>query len=47
MIALVLTVLGALVRYKVLAIPALNAHSFEMMFIAAVLLIAGALFRGI
>lgn len=46
-IALVLTVLGALVRYKVLAIPALNAHSFEMMFIAALLLIAGALFRGI
>ena len=46
-IAVVLTLLAVVVRYKILAIPALNAHSFEMLLVAAVLLIVGALFRGI
>jgi hypothetical protein len=46
-IACVLTILAAIVHYKVVAIGALSAHSFEMLLVAAVLLIAGALFRGI
>lgn len=46
-VAVVLTLLGVLVRYKVVAIAALGAYSFEMVLIAAVLLIAGALLRGV
>ena len=46
-VALVLTLLAALVRYKLLAIPALSAHSFELLLAAAVLLIVGTLFRGV
>ena len=47
LIALVLTVLGALVKYKLVAIPAISAHSFELVLIGAVLLLAGALLRGV
>lgn len=46
-VAVVLTLLAALVHYKALAIPALSTHSFEVLLIGAVLLIAGALFRGV
>ena len=47
LVAVVLTLLGALVHYKVVAIGALAPHSFELMLVAAVLLIVGALFRGL
>ncbi|WP_375461287.1 hypothetical protein [uncultured Enterovirga sp.] len=46
-IATVLASLSALVRYKVVTIAALTPHTYEMMLIAAVMLIAAALFRGI
>lgn len=46
-VAVVLTLLAALVRYKVVAIAALAPHSFELLLVAAVLLIVGALFRGL
>lgn len=46
-VAVVLAVLSALMHYKVVTIAVLAPHGYEMMLIAAVLLIAGALFRGI
>ena len=46
-IALVLTALGALVHYRVVLVPALAGYSFEMVLCGAVLLIAGAMLRGI
>ena len=46
-VALVLTLLLALVHYKLLAIPAIAAHSYEVLLVGAILLIAGALFRGV
>lgn len=46
-IATVLAALSLLVRYKVLNLAALTPYTYEMMLISALLLIAGALFRGI
>lgn len=48
--AVVLTALGALLHYKLLAIRALGTlgtYSFEMVLIGALLLMAGALLRGV
>lgn len=46
-VAVVLAALSALLRYKLVTIAALAPHTYEMMLIAAVLLIVGVLFRGI
>ena len=46
-IASVRAILRALIRYEVVAIPALSRCSFEMALVAVLLLIAGALRRGI
>lgn len=46
-IAVVVAALSALVRYKVVSIAALNPHTYEMMLISVVLLVAGVLLRGL
>ena len=46
-IAVVLTILGALLRYRVITVSALGPYSFELVLAAAILLIAGALLRGV
>ena len=46
-IAVVLALLGALLRYRVIALSGLGQYSFELVLVAAVLLIAGALLRGV
>lgn len=45
--AAILAALSALVHYRVLVMPALNGLTYEMMLGAAILLIAGALLRGV
>lgn len=46
-IAVVLALLGALLRYRVIALNGLGQYSFELVLAAVVLLILGALLRGV
>lgn len=46
-IAVVLALLGALLRYRVIVLSGLGQYSFELVLVAAVLLIAGTLLRGV
>lgn len=46
-IAVVLALLGALLRYRVIALSGLGPYAFELVLAAAVLLILGALLRGV
>lgn len=46
-IAVVLGGLAALMRYKVVSIAALSGYTFEMMLAAFLLLVAGAVLRGL
>lgn len=46
-VAVVLAILSALLHYRMISLPALAPHTYEMALVSSVLLAAGALFRGI